>query len=100
MNNFLVTGGAGFIGSNLCEKLIGKGFRGRVLDNLSKGKEENMKRFVKSDEFIKGVFVLVILCLWRYAGVAETVRYVSNTAFSIRCLQIKRRILLQGFSSC
>ena len=54
MNNFLVTGGAGFIGSNLCEKLIGKGFRVRVLDNLSTGKEENMNSFIKSAEFIKG----------------------------------------------
>lgn len=54
MNIFLVTGGAGFIGSNLCEKLIGKGFRVRVLDNLSTGKEENMNSFIKSAEFIKG----------------------------------------------
>ena len=38
---FLVTGGACFIGSNLVDGLLSKGFRVRVLDNLSTGKKEN-----------------------------------------------------------
>jgi nucleoside-diphosphate-sugar epimerase len=45
---FLVTGGAGFIGSNLAEKLIEKGHFVRVLDNFSSGKRKNL-------EFAKGL---------------------------------------------
>ncbi|MCD4726676.1 MAG: SDR family oxidoreductase [Pirellulales bacterium] len=43
MSNFLITGGAGFIGSNIAEKLISEGHFVRVLDNFSSGKEENLK---------------------------------------------------------
>lgn len=37
---FLVTGGAGFIGSNLCETILEKGHKVRCLDNLSTGKQK------------------------------------------------------------
>jgi nucleoside-diphosphate-sugar epimerase len=40
---FLVTGGAGFIGSNVAEALVGRGDRVRVLDNLSTGSHENLE---------------------------------------------------------
>lgn len=40
MKNVLVTGGAGFIGSHLCEGLLARGYRVRVLDNLSYGRRE------------------------------------------------------------
>lgn len=40
MKNVLVTGGAGFIGSHLCEALLGRGYFVRVLDNLSYGRRE------------------------------------------------------------
>jgi UDP-glucose 4-epimerase len=42
MATFLVTGGAGFIGSHLCESLCADGHRVRVLDDLSTGKRENL----------------------------------------------------------
>lgn len=42
MRSFLVTGGAGFIGSHLVEELLGRGHRVRVADNLSTGKRQNI----------------------------------------------------------
>lgn len=54
MTSFLVTGGAGFIGSNLTEKLLEDSHTVRVLDNLSTGKEENIKGLIDSIEFVKG----------------------------------------------
>ena len=38
---FLVTGGAGFIGSNLCEAILNLGYKVRCLDDLSTGKQAN-----------------------------------------------------------
>ena len=54
--NFLVTGGAGFIGSNLVEALLSKNCFVRVLDNLSTGKKENIDAFIGNErfEFIEG----------------------------------------------
>jgi UDP-N-acetylglucosamine 4-epimerase len=40
--NYLITGGAGFIGSNIAERLLGKGERVRILDNFSTGRRENL----------------------------------------------------------
>ncbi len=51
--NVLVTGGAGFIGSHLAEKLLSDGDRVRVLDDLSTGKRENLPRH-EALEFIRG----------------------------------------------
>lgn len=52
--NFLVTGGAGFIGSNIVEELLKRGYTVRVLDNFSTGKRENLKQFNKDIELIEG----------------------------------------------
>jgi UDP-glucose 4-epimerase len=46
MAHYLVTGGAGFIGSNLCHALVERGERVRVLDNLSTGRMENIADLV------------------------------------------------------
>lgn len=48
----LVTGGSGFIGSHFCERLVSEGNEILVLDNLSTGKKENLKR-IKDVGFIK-----------------------------------------------
>ncbi|HHV77980.1 MAG TPA: SDR family oxidoreductase [Syntrophothermus lipocalidus] len=51
---YLVTGGAGFIGSHLVEELIKRGERVRVIDNLSTGRKENIEPFLSEIEFIEG----------------------------------------------
>ena len=51
MKKILVTGGAGFIGSNLCEKLIEKNHHVTCVDNLSTGKLDNISKLIKLDNF-------------------------------------------------
>ena len=48
---FLVTGGAGFIGSNLCEAILKLGCRVRCLDDLSTGKRENVELFSEQPNY-------------------------------------------------
>lgn len=75
---FLVTGGAGFIGSNLCEAILKLGCRVRCLDNLSTGKQENVDLFINDPdyEFIKGDIRDFDTCL----KAAEGVDYVLHEA--------------------
>lgn len=62
---FLVTGGAGFIGSNLCEAILNLGYRVRCLDDLSAGKQENVNLFIENSdyEFIKGDVKDLKICM-------------------------------------
>lgn len=53
MEKFLVTGGAGFIGSNICKKLVSDGCFVRIVDNLITGKKSNLKDFIDKIEFIE-----------------------------------------------
>jgi len=54
MGNFLVTGGAGFIGSHLVEHLVAAGHAVRVLDNFSTGKRANLAPFLDKIELLEG----------------------------------------------
>lgn len=75
---FLVTGGAGFIGSNLCEAILGLGYRVRCLDDLSTGKQRNVDMFADDPryEFIKGDIKDLETCM----KACEGVDYVLNEA--------------------
>ncbi|MFC1737933.1 SDR family oxidoreductase [Planctomycetota bacterium] len=53
MNKFLVTGGAGFIGSNICRKLVAEDCFVRVVDNLLTGKKSNLADIIDKVEFIE-----------------------------------------------
>ena len=54
MASYLVTGGAGFIGSNIVHELVKRGEHVRVLDNLSTGRPENLRGILDKIEFIEG----------------------------------------------
>ena len=54
MGRYLVTGGAGFIGSHIAEALVERGAEVRVLDNLSTGKRENLAAIAGEFEFLEG----------------------------------------------
>ena len=56
MAHYLVTGGAGFIGSHLVEELVRRGEKVRVLDNFSTGRRENIEPFIGRVELIEGDF--------------------------------------------
>ena len=75
---FLVTGGAGFIGSNLCEAILKLGYNVRCLDDLSTGKQKNVD-FLSNHpryEFIKGDIKNLDTCM----SACEGVDYVLNEA--------------------
>jgi len=75
---FLVTGAAGFIGSNLCEAILGMGYQVRALDDLSTGKQKNVDMFWDHPNytFIKGDIKDMETCL----AACDGVDYVLNQA--------------------
>ena len=75
---FLVTGGAGFIGSNLCEAILSMGYRVRCLDDLSTGSRKNVDTFIDNPnyEFIEGDIKDFDTCV----KACEGVDYVLNQA--------------------
>ena len=75
---FLVTGGAGFIGSNLCEAILKMGYKVKCLDDLSTGKQANVDLFLDDPNytFIKGDIKDLDTCM----AACEGVDYVLNQA--------------------
>ena len=73
---FLVTGGAGFIGSNLCEAILNLGYTVRCLDDLSTGKQKNVDLFLENPNytFIRGDIKDLDTCM----KACEGVDYVLN----------------------
>jgi len=73
-DRYLVTGGAGFIGSNIVEELVRRGERVRILDNFSTGKRENIALFLEDIELIEGD----LRCLSTVRQAAEGVDYILH----------------------
>lgn len=75
---FLVTGSAGFIGSNLVEAILNLGYQVRGLDNLSTGKKENIEEFIDNSnyEFVEGDIRNLDTCI----KACEDVDYVLHQA--------------------
>ena len=77
-SKFLVTGAAGFIGSNLCEAILNMGYKVRALDDLSTGKQENIDMFLNNPnyEFVKGDIKNLDVCM----SACDGIDYVLNQA--------------------
>ena len=52
MQTVLITGGAGFIGSHTVDKFLKEGFKVKIIDNLSGGREENISHHKKNKNLV------------------------------------------------
>ena len=87
--NYLITGGAGFIGSHLVEKLISRGDKVVILDDLSTGNIENLQNFNHDIKIVTGTILDFDLV---NKVVAES-DYVVNLAASLGVLNIVNKPL-------
>lgn len=87
MDTFLVTGGAGFIGSHLVTALVDRGDRVRVLDNFSTGYRHNLKHLGNSFKLLEGDLldsrlvakaVAGVDCIFHQAALASVPRSVKS----------------------
>ena len=90
----LVTGGAGFIGSHLCERLVGEGHEVVCMDNLFTGRRENIAHLLGSGTFefdrldVNQPFVIECDQIFHLACPASPIHYQRNPARTIRtCVQ-------------
>ncbi|KAB2911480.1 MAG: SDR family oxidoreductase [Kofleriaceae bacterium] len=90
----LVTGGAGFIGSHLCERLVADGHEVMCMDNLFTGRRENIQHLVGSGNFefdrhdVNQPFVLECDQIFHLACPASPIHYQRNPVRTIRtCVQ-------------
>ena len=97
---FLVTGGAGFIGSNLCEHILSLGHRVVCLDNLSTGKQENVDLFADHPlyTFIRGDIRDFDTCLSACGGVDFVLHQAAwgSVPRSIEMPQLYEEINIRG----
>ena len=109
MARCMVTGGAGFIGSHLCRRLVAEGHDVRVLDNLSSGRRENLAEIQDVVEFVEGDLcdeallaevIQGVDCVLHHAAVASVQTSVERPLFeqevnavgTLRLLEAARRV--------
>jgi nucleoside-diphosphate-sugar epimerase len=73
---YLVTGGAGFIGSNIVDALVSRGEKVRVLDDFSTGRRDNLAAFTDKIEVLQGDIADAAIC----ARAVQGVRFVLHQA--------------------
>jgi UDP-glucuronate decarboxylase len=80
----LITGGCGFIGSHLCEKLISRGEKVVCLDNLDSGNKENIQHLINNKNFeliehdVTQPFQIEVNRIWHLACPASPIHYQKN----------------------
>ena len=77
MANYLVTGGAGFIGSNIVEELVRRGEKVKVLDNFLTGKKENLEPFMKKIELVEGDIRDRVVLMKAMAGIEYVIHQAA-----------------------
>jgi UDP-glucose 4-epimerase len=100
MTKVLVTGGAGFIGSHLIDRLVDEGYDVRVIDNLYSGKLENIERHIKNGkvDFVKGDIRDTLLIKKNLVGV-ETIFHLAaliSVPFSVSNPELTLDVNLAG----
>lgn len=86
----LVTGGAGFIGSHLCEKLLADGFEVVCLDNFFTGSKENIRHLLASDRFellrhdVNDPLLIEVDAIFHLACPASPVQYQFDPVMTVR----------------
>ena len=84
MKTILVTGGAGFLGSNLCDRLIKEGFSVVCMDNLYTGSMKNIEHLLESPYFrfiehdVRDPYVVEADCIYNLACPASPPHYQKN----------------------
>ena len=77
---YLVTGGAGFIGSHLVERLVREGADVTVLDDLSTGRRENLRAVRERIRFIRGNVARLDVCRRAISGVDYVLHHAALTS--------------------
>ena len=97
----LVTGGAGFIGSNLCEKLLDHKVEVSCLDNYATGKKKNIEHLIKNKNFkiVEGDIVDYQTCLNSTKGVDYVLHQAAlgSVPRSIKNPLLTNRVNIEGF---
>lgn len=98
MKKFLVTGGAGFIGSHIVEALVRKKYNVRVLDNFSSGKRQNLKKVIDKIDLIKGDIRSPEICLKATKGIDFVLHQAAlrSVPKSLLCPQKYNEVNIQG----
>ena len=90
MQRILVTGGAGFLGSHLCERLLDEGHHVICLDDLSTGSRDNVRRMEREPRFemhrqdVAQPFTATVDCIYHLACPASPVHYQRDAVRTIR----------------
>jgi len=95
---FLVTGGAGFIGSHLAEELVQRGHQVRVVDDFSTGKKKNIASFLDKIELIEGDIRDIEVCRRAAKGMDFVLHQAALTSvpYSIENPLLTNEINIKG----